>query len=498
MGIALGCVFLPNSVFSQKRSAPISKKKVSFPKKIKPTINKKLAWVVIDAGTGEVLSEYKSKEKRYPASITKTMTAYLILEQIRKKKLKFTDRLLVSKNASSKCRLKLYLKPGSKILLKDALLGALVHSANDASAVLAEAISKTESQFSLLMTKKAKQLGLTRTQFRNATGLPDKTQVTCALDLAKLCQALVRDFPEYYHYFSVQKFTYRGTTYKNANKLLGTVPGVDGIKTGYTPIAGFHLAASAKRGNTRLIAVVMGTRSPHERNHKTASVLEEGFRIAKERAYTKSLAQKKKSPQQPPSKPSEKPTSLPTEELDIDDLLKEEFFSPHSTLDPSATLDQELTQFLKPVPQETALAPSQGAASKIIPPLKPSSLQKPSLPQLPPRKPTPSSSSTTHRWAIQVGAFTQEPPCHQHLTSIKAQFSKVLHKATSKVVGPVGPRRKKFFLSRFINLSQKDALHICQTLSQASKECLVVPPPTASATPSRPPAKPKRLPRKPS
>lgn len=497
----LGLSISPSLVLAQTYVNP-PKKTVTIPKKIKHKTNKKLAWVVINAHSGEILLDYKATDNRYPASVTKTMTAYLVLERLRQKKLRLSDSLLVSKNASSKCPLKLHLKPGSRILLKDALIGMLVHSANDASAVLAEKISKTESSFATLMTQKARELGLKKTTFRNASGLPDKAQVTCALDLAKLCQAVIRDFPQYYHYFSIKRFTFRGTTYKNANKLLETVHGVDGLKTGYTPISGFHLAVSAKRGNTRIIAVVMGTQSPAERNHKMTSLVEEGFRIAQLRAEKKrSLSPKKPKspPQKPPSEIGQKPSNpsksdLP-DTLELETLLKEEKLAPLHSPDLVDTLDQELSHFLDAPKKDNTPSESWGA-EPVSPPVKPTpqkllaprELSSPKTP-IPLQKKNRASSA----WAVQVAAFREKSLCQKEVDTLRKQFPTLLKKTKATILGPSGGKRKKFFVSRFIHLTQDEASGICSALAKKTKNCMVISPsPTQS-----PPSSQKSLPRKP-
>lgn len=235
------------------------------------------ASIVLDAKTGRVLQARNADEIRYPASLTKIMTMYLTFEALRKGQITLKDRFTVSKAAAAKPPTKLGLEEGETIRVEDAILGLVTKSANDAAAVVAENLAGSESRFAKLMTRKAKQLGMTHTVFRNASGLPDDEQVTTARDMATLGRAILRDFPEYYHYFSRESFTFRGRTYRNHNNLLGKYEGVDGIKTGYIRASGFNLVASTKRGDTRLISVVLGGRTARKRDAAMTKLLDRTF-----------------------------------------------------------------------------------------------------------------------------------------------------------------------------------------------------------------------------
>lgn len=217
------------------------------------------ASIVLDAETGSVLYERNADLPRYPASLTKVMTLYLAFEAIGAKKLSLTENLVMSAHAAGRDPSRLDLAPGSKLKVEDAIRAMTTKSANDAAAAIAERLAGgSESRFAQMMTAKAKKLGLARTTFKNASGLPAEGQVSTARDLALLCQAIVRDFPEQYRYFSMRTFDYRGTRYPNQNRFLRTYYGADGIKTGFVNASGHNLAASAVRGGKRLIAVVLG------------------------------------------------------------------------------------------------------------------------------------------------------------------------------------------------------------------------------------------------
>ena len=234
--------------------------------------------IVLDAHNMRILSKHRSDVKVYPASLTKMMTLYLLFEAIENGQYSLDDLLLVSRRASLKPPSKLHLTPGSAITVRNAI-GALVNkSANDVACVVAEAVGGTEAKFAVKMTAKARKLGMLRTNFHNASGLPHKQQLTTAKDMAILGRALFTHFPGYKPYFLSRHFAFRGKEYPNSNKLLGQIRGVNGIKTGYTAASGFNLVASAERHGQWLIAVAMGSPSGRQRNNQTAQMLEANFK----------------------------------------------------------------------------------------------------------------------------------------------------------------------------------------------------------------------------
>ena len=235
--------------------------------------------IVMDARTGEILYAERADSLRYPASVTKLMTMYLAFEALASGRLHLTDNLVVSPLAAAQPATKLGLRAGETITVENALNAMAVHSANDMAVAVSERIGGTESRFADMMTLKAQQLGMVNTRYVNANGLPDSRQVSTAHDLAILTRAILRDYPQYYGFFSQEQFTYRGHTMFNTNHLLGKMPGVDGLKTGFTNAAGFNLSASAVRNGHRLIAVVMGSSSGSVRNANVEGLLLTGFDI---------------------------------------------------------------------------------------------------------------------------------------------------------------------------------------------------------------------------
>ena len=233
--------------------------------------------IVIDAATGTVLSAASADEPRYPASLTKMMTLYMVFEALRDRRLALDAPVPVSAHAASMAPSRLGLTPATRLTLEQAILGLVTKSANDAAAALGELLGGDEARFAQMMTLRARALGMSRTTFRNASGLPDGEQVTTAHDLAVLARHLVQDFPDEYHYFSVPSFMFHGRTILNHDHLLQSYPGADGIKTGYIEASGFNLVTSAVRGDVRLIGVVMGAARPGERDLHMAALLDRAF-----------------------------------------------------------------------------------------------------------------------------------------------------------------------------------------------------------------------------
>lgn len=237
------------------------------------------AAILIDNSTGEVLYARRADETRYPASITKVMTLYVAFEEVAAGRLRLDDDIRISRHAVNQAPSKLGLRVGAHISVKDAFGVIATKSANDIAVALAEHISGSESAFADRMTATARRLGMMNTVFRNASGLPNPDHTTTARDIAILSRAMLRDFPNLYPVFSQAQYRYRGLAVENHNHLLRTMPGVDGIKTGFTNAAGFTLAASAVRGDRRLIAVVLGGPSRMGRDDNVQDLLNIGFDV---------------------------------------------------------------------------------------------------------------------------------------------------------------------------------------------------------------------------
>ena len=228
--------------------------------------NSKYAGIVVDAKTGKTLYSYNADELRYPASLTKMMTLYLTFEALNRGKIKLDTRIKFSANAAKEPPTKLGVKAGQSITVEQVIYSLVTKSANDASTAIAEHLGGSEAKFAAMMTAKARALGMSRTTFRNANGLPNSQQMTTARDMAILGIALREHFPRQYKYFSTRSFKFGGSRFANHNRLLGVVRGVDGIKTGYTRASGFNLVSSVVDRDRSIVAVVMGGRTGASRN----------------------------------------------------------------------------------------------------------------------------------------------------------------------------------------------------------------------------------------
>ena len=236
------------------------------------------AALVADMDTGRVLFQENANELNYPASLTKIMTLYLTFDALEHGRLSLDDYLIVSKSAANAEPVKLGLSAGSKIRVEDAIKAVAVYSANDVARVLAENLKGgQEESFADLMTRVAREIGLTHTNFENSSGLPNDDHMSTARDIALLSMAVYKHFPQYWHFFGIKSWTYNGKTYTNGNRLLTSFSGCDGMKTGYTKKSKYSLVATAHRGNTHLMSVVLGADSKDVRANVAAQMLTRGF-----------------------------------------------------------------------------------------------------------------------------------------------------------------------------------------------------------------------------
>jgi D-alanyl-D-alanine carboxypeptidase len=313
--------------------------------------------IVVDANTGTVLHSTNPDAQRHPASLTKIMTLYLLFEQLEAGKLKLDSQLKVSEEASGQNPTKLGLKPGSTLAVEDAIKGMVTRSANDAAVVVAEAIAGDEREFAKLMTRKAQSLGMSRTVYKNASGLPDNDQVTTARDQSTLGRAVQERFPRYYKYFSIRTFTFRGQSISNHNHLLGKVEGVDGIKTGYINASGFNLVTSVHRGNRYLVAVVMGGSSGGSRDARMRDLISDKIAQASTKRTTSMFAEAGETPESQPepkvaAKPEPKPESKSEPKVAAKAEAKAETKVAETKVEPKAEAKPET----KPEPKAEAKA----------------------------------------------------------------------------------------------------------------------------------------------
>ena len=419
------------------------------------------ASIVIDADTGEVLRARNADTLRYPASLTKMMTLYLLFEAIENGRLSLDSRFKVSERAARQPASKLWLKAGSTIRVEDAIKSLIVKSANDVAVVVAEALGGTEKKFATRMTEKAHALGMSRTTFRNASGLPNQAQRSTARDMGRLARALMRDFPHRYHYFDDQRFRYGGRVHRTPNRLLGNYSGMDGIKTGYIHASGFNLVASAERDGRRVIAVVFGGKTSRSRNAHVSNLLDLGFtrlasrRPARSRILVAGI----------PRPPSASGLAAP---------------APRQKPAPGQ----------RPAPLQVAAAelapPVEGAAA---PPSEPAEIAEAGpLPPLPPSRPAPvhatpagkpeapetrvASLAVDGPWGIQVGSYDSVTAAEIAMRRASARAPLLTRAAAT--LAPSGVGSGTLYRARFLGLYKNDANRACKTLRAAPMPCIII------------------------
>ncbi len=397
-----------------------------------PAVTAKDAYLIVDATSGRELASDHADELRHPASLTKLMTIYLTFSALDSGRLSLGDNLPVSINALNAPPTKMGMSAGGTVNVRDATMALVTRSANDAAVLLAEGLAGSEEAFARLMTQKARQLGMSSTVFRNASGLPNSEQVTTARDLAKLANALLRDYPHYYAIFSVQSYTYRGRTLQNHNRMLGSYDGADGLKTGYTNASGFNLVMSAVRDNRRLIGVVMGGTSAAQRDRTMAALMDRGFTLASAMQLSPWTSIRK-----PPS------ARYTAAQFDPGASFAEAYRPPAT---PSKQVSPKYAGFVPPAPP-TAASP---AAFTAAPPAMPD---------------TPSLGS----WVIQVGSFSEPQAAQAALERATAALPDA--RSASAIVDEVQMANRVFHRARLINLSQDQAVEGCKKLEKRKVYC---------------------------
>jgi D-alanyl-D-alanine carboxypeptidase len=481
------------------------------------------AAMVVDAKTGRVLHAQNEDAPRHPASVTKVMTLYLLFEQLEKGRIALDTPLQVSANASRQAPSKLGLRPGSTIEVEDAIKALVTKSANDIAVVVAENLGGSEEAFAEQMTRKARSLGMTRTVYRNASGLPDPEQITTARDLTILGRAIQERFPKQYRYFQTRVFHYAGQSHRNHNKLLGRVEGVDGIKTGFTRASGFNLLTSAKDGERHIVAAILGGRSGGSRDAAMAALVNAnlprayaGARTApmiaeaseRPRPAVISEATRRPEPQvdstatvQAPGRAKPQPldtTTRPIVATTTPTSLRwsvgpqpvpqaAQAYAPvESAIEPPAR-PQELAQPLaQAAPQPLAAAPPAPApkiearlpdivvarpepAAKVEVAARPDATARPE-PVEPPRREAHRSFQMT-RWVIQLGAPEDEGKARELLEEARQAARGVLAKAapfTEKVVRDGAT----LYRARFSGFDEADdAQEACKSLKRSGFAC---------------------------
>ena len=442
--------------------------------------------IAVDARTGKILFSSDIDGMRHPASLTKVMTLYVLFQELKAERIKLTGDLKVSQRAASMQPSKLGLKPGSTISVENAIKALVTRSANDIAATIGENLEGTEANFAARMTRVARAIGMSKTTFKNASGLPNLGQVTTARDMATLSLRIQRDFPEYYPYFRLTSFTYKGQTIRTHNRLLGRYQGTDGIKTGYIGASGFNLTTSAKRGDKRIVGVVMGSSSGNARNKYMMKMLDNAFPKCVDGKMIAAAAGTSEGALIPATKtaevetkkkplPGEKTANInseapPTEGGDVAPGEGTTFEAVVARMDNSSAPDPKV---LEAKIEETVVASTEQVEKPVEkPPTKlPFAVKKKVT--APPAKAVVASTAPT--WNIQIGAYPKKEEARLKLKEIRASGFKFLS-GKQAITVQVQKGSKTVYRARFSGFTQKTAKAACAQLSKKGLQCLTFSP----------------------
>lgn len=417
--------------------------------------NPRYAAFVVDETTGEVLHARRADDARYPASLTKMMTIYMLFEALERGDVTMSTELTVSRHAAGQSPSVLGVASGDTIDVETAIRALVIRSANDIAVVVGEHLGGTEAAFAAQMTTRARTLGLTRTTFRNASGLPNSRQMTTARDMARLAIALHRDFPQYFHYFQERSFVHNGRTWRGHNNLLGRVAGVDGMKTGYIRASGFNIAVTAERNGHRIVTVVMGGPTAASRDVHAEELVNAAFQSF-ERRERILVAANDVMPRMNPIRMQDQ-IAFEIAQLDL--------------RGPVAQGDSDNMPALRVV-MDDGPAPSHEPDAAPIETI--------SLPDLPaaapadtPVQPEQSAAPSGH-WSIQVGAYSGEAAALARLETVRGLAPDL---STASLATPsVDANGRRLFRARFEGVDADTARGVCQLLAARNEACFAVAP----------------------
>ena len=423
------------------------------------------AAIVIDANTGKTLFASNADAKRYPASLTKMMTLYMLFEAMQAGRMSKDTRIPVSAYAAARPPTKIGFRPGQSIRAEDAALAMITKSANDVATAVGEYLGGSEERFAQMMTAKARRLGMRNTTFRNASGLPNMAQHTTARDMAILSIALRQHFPNEFSYFSRRSFVFRGQTINGHNRLLGRVEGVDGIKTGYTNASGYNLASSVSLDGRRLVAVVMGGNTGASRDAHMAQLIRKYLPMAtRSRNAAPLVAMRNDAPQVVASvdlpKAKNAPVPVTREAAAVEDFINNE----------SGEGDSDQPQVLAlaaPTARPAALAAQ--AAIRPTPKAAVPSAQAQDVDPV-----TTASAPAAGGWAIQIGSLPSEGQARDMLAKASATAGGTL-RAASPYTETFSKGSATFYRARFVGFSSKQAAwDACASLKKKNFGCYAV------------------------
>jgi D-alanyl-D-alanine carboxypeptidase len=443
------------------------------------------ASIVIDGNTGKVLEASNPDALRHPASLTKVMTLYLLFERLRAGKISLDTPLEVSAHAAAQAPTKLGLKPGQTIRVEDAIRAIVTRSANDAAVVIAENLGGSEQAFARAMTQKAHELGMNRTTYVNASGLPDDDQITTARDQVVLARAIEARFPHLYRFFSTRSFVFRGETIRGHNHLLGSMAGVDGIKTGFTTASGFNLLTSLHRDGRYLLGVVLGGRSASRRDAHMRQLLDANFQLASAGRATPILAAAGRSPpesvlpttalaREPVRARAEaRPTAAAYHRLVVGSTAPIRPIAVKTVTYRTVTVQAgklEPMPVLVPVgsPPQTVEAQAPAAVAEQAIAAR-SEQGKPAA-----ANPAPASPPRAHNgWMIQIGAFDGEAEARRHLTAAQHKLQSALA-AADPFTEAVHKGDTTLYRARFAGLDRATAEAACRQLKRDDFACMAL------------------------
>jgi D-alanyl-D-alanine carboxypeptidase len=383
----------------------------------------KQSYIVIDHATGQVLASSEADAERYPASLTKMMTLYMLFDALKDGRVTMKTLMKTSAYASRQAPTKLNLSPGDMIPVETAIQALVVRSANDVAMVVAEHLGGSEAEFARQMTRRAGELGMRRTVFRNPHGLPNSGQHTTARDLSTLARALLRDYPRYYSYFATEQFSFQGVTYRTHNRLMQRYPGMDGLKTGFINASGFNLTSSVVRDGRRLVGVVMGGQTAASRDKTMERLLDAAF-LRPARKPEPSLLMVSAPPPRPGA------IGNRAEVIESNDMAQDGI--------------QEATMIMAlPSPRTTL---SSARASR---------------------------TAVDSSWAIQIGAFGSAKQTNAAL-KIATDKLPTLADYDGVVVPGKNTRGRSIYRARFLGLTQKQAMAACSSLRRVGGDCLAM------------------------
>ena len=418
--------------------------------------NQKYAAFVVHANSGDVLFDKYSNKRLYPASLTKMMTLYLLFDEIEAGRLSLDSKLKVSARAAGQPPSKLGLKAGSTIDVETAINALVVKSANDVAVVVAEAIAGSEWKFAQRMTAKARSLGMRRTSFRNASGLPNRKQVSTARDMASLSRRLIQDHDKHFHFFDNKSFEWGGRTYRSHNRLVKNYDGADGMKTGYTRRSGYNLATTATRDGHRLIGVVLGGRSSRTRDAHMVKILDQSFASIKKRpALIAAMYRETPSPRLKPTLMAQLEQEKNAPSIADNDLIRKEIIM--------ATADFAITDETDEMSALIAAADPDdfNEFERVKLYFSDKDIEQGDL-----------GAEAPLDWHVQIGAYTSKTMAQTELEDAAAAANLVGYQRS------VTPTDKDdgntVYRARFTALDEEEAAEVCEAIRRATKACFVL------------------------